>query len=224
MLEAWMGEEKFRHGVREYLGKWAWTNARAEDLWNTLSEAAGSTVDTLMAGFLDRPGVPLVEVEVAGKTLHLKQKRFLVSGDAPSDGRPWKIPMVFHCRSGAEEYHARYLLESAEAEFTPGTGDITLCHPNLDERGYYRWNLAGGVMDSLAAMAPGFLSERERVGLVGNLTALSKAGILPADILLERFRGLAGDTSAQLLLALGDGLREVDSDLIDSASAGDFAA
>ncbi|HKP94132.1 MAG TPA: M1 family aminopeptidase [Fibrobacteria bacterium] len=225
MLEAWMGEAVFQKGVKEYLRTWSWKNARAGDLWAALAAAGGKDVDSLMAGFLDQAGVPLVEVGLDGKNVRLKQKRFLVSARAAADGRRWRIPMVFRCLSQTgREYHARYLLEGSGAEFALGEETLALCHPNPDERGYYRWNLSPAAMDSLAAHAPRFLTERERMALVGDLESLSHAGLMGSDALLERLRPIAADTSPQVLRALVGALESVDSDLIDSASEGGYAA
>lgn len=224
MLEAWMGEETFRNGIKDYLKLWSWKNAQAGDLWSSLGKAAGKDVDTLMAGFLDQAGVPLVDVAIQGGTIRLKQKRFLLSPRAPVDAREWRIPMVFHCRSGGKDFTADYLLDAPEAEFTPGAGPLTLCHPNQDERGYYRWTLSEAAMDSLAVQAPGFLTERERNAFVGNLGALATAGIMGPDALLQRLIPIASDTSPQVVQSLIGVLEEVDSDLIDSASETDFGA
>ncbi|MDB5102393.1 MAG: pepN 1 [Fibrobacteres bacterium] len=227
MLESWMGADRFQRGVQEYLKNWSWRNAHAADLWASLSRASDLPVDSIASAFLDRPGVPLVEMEVHGKILRLKQKRFLTSSRKQRDGSetgPWKIPMVIRCGAAVPGYQARYLLETSGAEFAPGTPDLSLCHPNQEERGYYRWSMPPAAMDSLAAHARDFLSERERVALVGDQDALAKAGIIGTDAMLERLRPMAKDTSPQVIQSLVEILESVDEDLIDSASAPDFAA
>ena len=64
MVEAWVGEEAFRKGVNAYIEKFKYGNARAEDFWGTLRRVTGKPVDKVMAGFVDQPGVPIVDASV----------------------------------------------------------------------------------------------------------------------------------------------------------------
>src|SRR5207245_8600844 len=54
MLEAWLGPDVFRAGVRDYLHAHEWGNATASDLWGALSRAAGKDVGRVMSTFLDQ--------------------------------------------------------------------------------------------------------------------------------------------------------------------------
>jgi alanyl aminopeptidase len=223
MLEGWMGAGTFRKGIQSYMGEFAWKNTVADDLWRHLSAAAGRDVAPVTATFLDQPGVPLVHMTQEGKSLRLKQGRFLLSGAADTAGRQWKIPMVLKCLVGDSTHRLAYLLESPEAEVpVPFASEGMVCHPNDGERGYYRWNLAPEALDALARSAPR-LSERERVALGGNLLALSESGALGADALLGRLPSLMADTSVPALHHLLFVLEKADERFIDSAGEADFA-
>jgi alanyl aminopeptidase len=219
MLEAWLGAENFRAGIRAYLGGFAWKNARGADLWEALSKAAGRDVAGVMAGFLDQPGVPLVAVERRGKFLALRQSRFLLSGQGAGF---WKVPVVLRCGEGDRTYRRSYLLDSAEAVLAD-SGDAGLCHPNDGERGYYRWVLDSAGMDSLAAHAAAFMTERERFAFVGDLSALADAGRVHYDELLKRLSPIAQDPSPLVLGAVIAALDDIDATFIDGASEAGFA-
>ncbi|MFY9824152.1 MAG: M1 family metallopeptidase, partial [Thermoanaerobaculia bacterium] len=64
MFESWLGPEVFRKGVLDHLRAHAWGNAVAADFWAALERASGrKDVAATLAGFLDQPGLPLVQVE-----------------------------------------------------------------------------------------------------------------------------------------------------------------
>src|SRR5437762_3672015 len=57
MFEGWVGPEKFRAGVLDYLKAHEWGNAEGRDLWLAISKQSGEDGDRAMASFLDQPGV-----------------------------------------------------------------------------------------------------------------------------------------------------------------------
>jgi alanyl aminopeptidase len=89
MFENYMGDSRFREGVRRYLAKYAWKNATSADFLGSLAEGDAS-IASAFSNFLDQPGVPLVTVGLdcqgTEPKLHLAQERFLHS--APRAGWP----------------------------------------------------------------------------------------------------------------------------------------
>lgn len=92
MLMKYMGEEKFREGVRRYLSEFAYENTTGSDLWKVMSEVAGFDVGALMEGWVGTPGYPVVSVWRDGDGVELSQKRFLVDGEM-GGGELWKVPL-----------------------------------------------------------------------------------------------------------------------------------
>jgi tricorn protease interacting factor F2/3 len=92
MIENYLGEEKFRDGLRNYIKKFSYQNAQAEDLWNSLEEASQVNVKEIMKDYLEKTGFSQIEIRKENGNYLLKQKRFLfLEGDKPEI---WKIPMV----------------------------------------------------------------------------------------------------------------------------------
>ena len=54
-------------------------------------------------------------------------------------------------------------------------------HPNVDEVGYYRWNVPTPMLHAIAEGAERTMTVRERVGFIGNASALLDAGALRGD-------------------------------------------
>ena len=92
MLEAHIGEEALRSGLRTYFEAHAYTNTEAQDLWAALSAASGKDVGALMQAWITQPGYPLVSVSKKGSELSLSQKQFFVGPHAASS-RIWPIPL-----------------------------------------------------------------------------------------------------------------------------------
>ncbi len=62
MLEAYLGPDTFRDGVRRLLKAHAYSNANSADLWDALSAASGRNVGELAASWTEQPGFPVVSV------------------------------------------------------------------------------------------------------------------------------------------------------------------
>src|ERR1051325_9019880 len=60
MVEAWLGPDAFRDGIRAYLKKYSWSNASGEDFWRTMAATSKKPVDARMKSFVDQTGAPLV--------------------------------------------------------------------------------------------------------------------------------------------------------------------
>ena len=64
MLEAYVGAEAFREGVRRYMRAHAFGNTVDSDLWREIEAAAGKPVLNIEHDFTRQVGVPLVRVEI----------------------------------------------------------------------------------------------------------------------------------------------------------------
>src|SRR6266700_2861497 len=81
MIEAWLGPDTFRDGLRRHLHRHEWGNATSDDLYAALAEASGRDVAGVMRTFTEQPGVPLVEalsICTPGKSLaiQLRQREY----------------------------------------------------------------------------------------------------------------------------------------------------
>jgi aminopeptidase N len=116
MLEAYLGPEVFRDGVRRFMKAHAFSNATTTDLWNALSAASGHDLASVAGSWVGQAGFPLVSVAAScdaegHRSLNLTQKRFLLRG-VDADGALWSIPL--RIRSGLlEEVHTQLMSDAA---------------------------------------------------------------------------------------------------------------
>jgi len=206
MFERWIGPDRFRHGVLDYLARHEWGNARAADLWAALSSASGRDLTAAMSTFLDQGGVPLLSIDGDGETLRLSQRRFLNFGQKEQTPALWKIPVSLRFSDGSvrdllfEDPHAVIALDGKRPEWI---------HPNVNEQGYCRWKIPSEMLRSMTRNAPEHLNTRERIGLLANLSALLDAGEVRGDEYLQVLADFAADPHPGVVGGVLDALAKV---------------
>ncbi|MFO1395633.1 MAG: M1 family aminopeptidase [Burkholderiales bacterium] len=139
MFERWLGREKFRDGVRRYMAAHAWGNATADDFFAALG-ASDEALVPAFRGFVDRPGVPLLDVALdcsAKPTLQLAQQRFLPPDAAP-DTAPWTFPACFDYGDGKAAHSTCVLVrEPRQSVALAGGACPQWVVANRDGNGYY---------------------------------------------------------------------------------------
>jgi len=225
MFESWLGPDRFRDGVREYLREHAWGNAVGSELWSTLEVTSGEPVAAPMASFLDQPGVPLVSVEsCGGGRIVLAQRRFFDHANADSSVCVWRIPVVLALWDGQRVHRQRVLLERPRQSFALEVRDPVWVHPNADETGYYRWQVPAGMFDRLAAAGPAALSERERIAMPDAAVASLAAGILHGETAVRVIERIARDPAPEAVLAALRAAERVREDYLDDRDDPDASA
>jgi len=211
MYEQHLGEETFRRCIRAYINDRAWSNATADDLFGTFTREAGWDVGAALATFIDRPGVPLVslEVEPSGK-VQLRQSRFSNYGVELVEPEPWYIPLSVRYAQGGEVKQQTIVLSEREMTVDlESDGPPLWIMPHGDARAYCRWVVPFDMMKALAENAESALTPRERVGYLGNLSALLDAGALSGDEYLTLVSGFRNDPHPQVLSAVSGAVGNV---------------
>jgi alanyl aminopeptidase len=203
MIEAWMGAEEFRDAVRRYLARHAFANATSEDF---LAAVAHTRPDIAAAlrGFLDRPGVPLVDVAVrcAGgrPELELAQRRFVPVGGTAPEGPPWVMPVCVDFGDARTERSKCVVLGEAQLRVAL---DFPRCPTSLganrDGFGYYVARVANpapaGTRDERR------LTTAELIATLSDADLLAASGLVPyPDALALAARG-AAHADARVALA-----------------------
>lgn len=132
--------------------------------------------------------------------LEFVQSRFSNHGVDLQRERDWHIPIVFRWSDGKQVRTQRLLLdEPSEVVDLPGGRSPEWIHPNVDERGYYRWELDPERLRELVESAEENLSLRERVALVGVLSSQLDAGRLGGGDYLRLTGELCDDPAPEVI-------------------------
>jgi aminopeptidase N len=237
MIEAWLGEEPFREGMRRYVKKHEWGNATAADLYAALSEASGRDVGKVMNSFTDQTGVPVVsaacragEGEGAPASLQLRQEEYLTLDRKGPSSKLWHIPVCVVYDGGEKIERECMLLDSAEAKLDLGKrrakgGDAcpTYFYPNAGESGYDRIKFSPDHLDKLTKSGLGKLSDVERFGLVSNAWAGVWSGDLPASAYFEVLGNFKKESSRLVWREIIDSLYAADKAVVTDAARPAFA-
>ena len=208
MVERYLGPDVFRRGVRSYIRRHREGNARAADLWWALSEAAGEEVEPIVRGWIERAGLPVLELRRAsagGRTLlRARQQRFVANPNASLASRAgrWPIPWVGRVADARGRTRlVRKLLRTASERIDLGPGAPAFVYGNADEGGFFRPLHDAAELAALARYLP-LLPAVERMGLVDHQWALARAGRAPIERFLELVDALADETEPDVLLSL----------------------
>ncbi|WP_091142956.1 M1 family metallopeptidase [Novosphingobium sp. CF614] len=169
MIAAWLGDEKFREGVRSYIAAHRFGNATSEDFFAALADVAGDPrLVPAMRSFVDQQGVPLLAMRQKGDRVTVTQLRYTTAGVAPPESH-WVIPLCLR----REAIRRCYMMDQHTQAFTiEGKGPV---FPNAGGTGYYRFELTAGHWNELIAGADR-LSGGEAQALVDSLWASIRGG------------------------------------------------
>ncbi len=224
MIESFLGEGRFRDGVRIYLNRHREANASADDFWHALDEASGQDVTGIMNAWIREPGHPIVSIAVRDDgdalALDLSQARYFSDPDAPSSAQRWPVPLVLKCGTDDGVREERFLLRDERASLRlPGARWL---YPNAGGRGFYRWMLDGAgerMLDGgVRELAP-----EERLSLVDDAWALTRTARMRLAAFLRRLDSLGGERDRAVIGAVSDALAWISSYAVRDRTQSAFA-
>lgn len=169
MIAGFMGDGKFRDGVRRYMAAHRYGNATSRDFFAAMAEAAGDPrIIPAMQSFTDQQGVPLLTFTRGEGGFTVTQSRYAPLGAAALAQR-WGVPL---CVRRGEARACQLLTDDSAPVAVGGEGALV---PNAGGTGYYRFDLDAADWDALIAGAGG-LSGGEALAAADSLDASVRAG------------------------------------------------
>jgi cytosol alanyl aminopeptidase len=150
MLDGWLGEDRVRDGLREYLKAHKFGNATTADLESSLP---GSK--PVLDSFLNQTGIPAIRVQCKDGHLAI---------DQTNTARNWSIPV---CWRGAGKPSACMIVSSEHTEIRVSSCPAWI-YPNANGSGYFRTEWSE---EQLAALDLAQLTASERLTLIYDLRA-----------------------------------------------------
>ena len=210
MIEGFLGETRFRDGIRLYMRRHRDANATADDLWGALAESSGQPIVELANGWIRQVGYPLCSISAPNAsadgplpTVTVRQARFFADPRARStdDRTRWLVPMVLRFRDRRGIREQAVLLEDVEQQVTlDAEGDVAWCIANAHGRGFYRTAYDQNLQRRLLqASAMADLDPAERMGLVSDQWALVRAEVAPIEGFLELIASLRDESNHVVL-------------------------
>ncbi|AKA48223.1 hypothetical protein IX51_02890 [uncultured archaeon] len=169
MIEAFVGEDNFRDGIREYLEENKYSNTRGADLWSSISKVSGMPVSEIMEAWITKQGYPVVHASRENGEIRLEQHRFLLGSSGDSI---WPVPLTVRRESSVEST----VLDKKTGSI-PAAGFIKANHENT---GFYRVQYSDDLMRNLIGNS-GKLSYLDKWGLVNDYYAFLLSGRIGLD-------------------------------------------
>jgi tricorn protease interacting factor F2/3 len=207
-LEAWIGPEHFRAGLRRYLTAYAYGSAASHHLWESLATASGMPVAELMRSWVTQPGFPLITAERSDGTVTLRQQRFCY---LPTDSdQTWMVPITIASYGREGTAHTQtIMLDNRQATVILPT-DTNCYKINPDHTGFYHVHYADA--DNLSRLRGMIGNQRlsavDRWGLQNDLFALVKAGQTTMATFLDMADSFLGERDYLPLSSLNSHLFE----------------
>ncbi|MDH5223426.1 MAG: M1 family metallopeptidase [Actinomycetota bacterium] len=172
MLERYLGEDRFREGIRLYLARHAYGNTETHDLWHEIEESSGEPVRRIMDQWIWQGGYPLVTASPDTDGVRLDQRRFVADGG--TDHTTWDIPLRVRPLGGAES--SVLVPVDGIVAAVPADGAIVV---NAEASSFVRVRYEGDLVERLAERLDE-VAPLERYGLVDDHWAAVTSGAAPA--------------------------------------------
>jgi len=213
MIAAYLGDDKFKAGVRRYMAAHRYGNATSADFFGAMAEEAHDPrILPAMQSFTDQQGVPLLTFNVRRSkgaiNYTVAQQRYLRL-DAVAPTVKWIVPM---CVRAGEMRECR-LQEDKPGQsptFSVAGPDVANAAfmPNAGGTGYYRFELPKAEWDRLIA-ASASLAGGEALALADSLRASFMAGRADAGQLAALARTMIANPDSYASSAAFDGLQSL---------------
>jgi len=209
MFESYLGEEKFKQGVRNYINKHQYGNATANDLISTLAEQSeqGERFTKAMKSFLDQPGVPLLNTSLQQEGnkvfLNVKQTRYLPVGSKGNTRSLWGVPLCvrYEVPNAGSKVQCQ-LVDQAEAKIELKGASLSSWYiPNANAAGYYQFSLPQKEFARLTA-ATEKLSNTEQLAYAYAISAAFNHGDINLLAVVDAAKKFANSNSRQISTAL----------------------
>ncbi len=195
MMEATLGPDRFRDGIRRYMARYRYGNTVSDQLWGELATVApGVPVRDIAHDFTLQPGVPLVTLKhaecVGGVTrAMLTQGRFGLDAASKTPER-WHVPMTIGVVGGAQTKTVVFGPDPVEVTI-PGCGAVLL---NVGKATYAHVKYDGADGAALARYYP-LLSLSDRLGTLADDYALAWSGDEDLSLYLGKLAQVAPDAN-----------------------------
>ncbi|HVF16669.1 MAG TPA: M1 family aminopeptidase, partial [Steroidobacteraceae bacterium] len=191
MIASYLGDEKFKNGVRLHLERHPYGNATSDEFFTALADAGKDPrVLKSMQSFVYQQGLPVVDLVREGSGFKATQSRYTMLGTHTS-ATQWIIPF---CVRRGETRSCTLIDQKSQAIAANGAGVLV---PNAAGTGYYRYNLSTADWNALIA-AGATLPAGEGLAASDSLWAQFSTGKVSAAQLLKAARNFANNPDSNV--------------------------
>jgi aminopeptidase N len=209
MLEAYVGEDAFRAGVRRYIHDYAYGNTVTDDLWQEMDRDSQRPITQMAHDFTLQAGVPMLD-EVSARcrdgrsSLRVAQSHFAIDADSTM-ARLWQVPAIIASIAAPSVTAVVTGAEPRPIELSGCAAAII----NAGQTGYFRSHYSDAGMAAVAAHYAD-MSPEDQLGVLNDTRALVYSGKQPMAALLELLQQFPPNADPVVTAALVGLLRGLD--------------
>jgi alanyl aminopeptidase len=193
MFERFVGPDRFKDAVREYLRAHEDRTATAEDFLDRIIAPLDLDVRTAFETFLDQPGAPRITATLTCEkghdaTVALTQDRYLPKGAAAAGIPLWHVPVCVAYpldSDGGRVVSVCQLLEAANGTMKLNARCPAWIYANGTATGYYRVGMTPEHLRVLLDKGWPKLDDGQRLALAADVGAMVRHGDVDAGVLLD---------------------------------------
>ncbi len=175
MLVNHLGKATFMKGLREYLKKYAYSNAVTENLWTALSKASGKNVSKLMDTWVKKMGYPIVYVDQKNDdnwVTFAQEKYCAVKSKENKYNQVWTVPL--NIIDGANGKILKYVMDDTVLRIN---GLSSWFKINAGQTGLYRTKYGPEIRKKLKPIVLNKeIGPVDRADLISNMFAFAVSG------------------------------------------------
>lgn len=204
MIEAEVGPDVFRTGVRRYIHDHQNGVAVSDDLWSAIDAVSPVKITSIAHDFTLQPGVPLVTLTPdAAAGASLTQGRFGLDAASKAKLR-WETPIMAARVNGGGAW--RGVISTLEpASLKPPVDGLVV---NTGQSGYFRTQYAEGSFARLVDAWPR-LTPADQIGMLNDVFALALNGDQPVADLMTLIDRAGGDVDPIVASTLIDKIKRL---------------
>jgi len=167
MLNAHLGDDIFRKGLKHYLSKNAYNNTDTIDLWQALEDVSKKPVKDFMHSWTSQSGFPIISISEKNKQYELHQSRFFINPSHDNeDNHTWPISIGITGTDIPEIFNAKIIqVKNVNSKFNP------------NQSGFYRVDYPESVLSNFGKqIVSGSMNPLDRIGMLSDVFEVSKAG------------------------------------------------
>lgn len=201
MLLNYIGPENFRDGLRYYLKKHSYKNTESIHLWDAFEKVSKKPIAKFMSNWVSKKGYPVITaIEKNSQKILLTQSRFSINqkSQAKKDKTIWPIPVKLQ---GLEVFNSKSVVIPNDGKF------LKL---NSEETGFYRTLYSPSLLAKLyPEIQNKTLSTLDRFGIIRDVFAMTKSGLLPTSAFLEFISAYTNEESYIIWAEILSNMKEV---------------
>ena len=201
MLVDFMGIDRFKSGIREYLNKYKYANAKTNDLWDVLSKHSDYNIRNVMYEWTKNMGYPLVCADIRNNKLVLKQNKFMDKdkNDKNNCSNIWSIPLDIL----TDKNETKELFSYENLDLDLDLTNINWLKLNCKEQGFFITFYSDELLERLKTPIKNkILTTLNRAEIIDSISKLMKYGYYKLDFILEFINNVYNNETEYLVLKI----------------------